>query len=447
MSAAETLHRFEQLRPLAVLTRLILDEVASDELDKVFESSRTRGYHRELLYSQLACAISEVVLGFCRSPNAAYNKLKESLGVSKTAFYEKLKRVEPEVCRASVQHSYKKCCKMLATIGFEPWEYVPGYHCKMIDGNHLEGCENRLKELRTTWAKALPGTAVVVLDAGRQMPQDVFLIPDGHAQERKVFDQILETVEPMDLIVADSHYCTIKFMQGIALANACFVIRQHGSLKGKLLGERRLVGKSDTGVVYEQPLQIAEGSVVRRITVELFEPTQDGDTTINILSNLPADVSALRIAEVYRLRHDIEHIFFLATTTLVCEVPGLNYPPAALFVFCVAMMAINCRQVLFAILSAAHGDDTAEKVSHYSVASEIAHSYDGILIAITEAEWQELTPTTLAGRMRYAIKVAKHFDIGRHRKAVRGPKIPPPKKKAYKNGTHVSVQKLINERK
>lgn len=447
MSVAAVLDRFVQSRPLAVLTRLILGEVASDELDEVFERSRTRGYQRDLLYSQLACAISEVVLGFCKSPNAAYNKLKESLTVSKTAFYEKLKRVEPEVCRASVQHSYKQCCKMLSTIGFEPWEYVAGYHCKMIDGNHLEGCENRLKELRTTWAKALPGTAVVVLDAGRQMPQDVFLIPDGHALERTVFGQILETIEPMDLIVADSHYCTIKFTLGIAAANACFVIRQHGSLKGQLLGERQFVGTTGTGKVYEQALQITEGFVVRRITIELFEPTQDGDTTIHVLCNLPKRISGQRIAEVYQLRHDIEHIFYLATTTLVCEVPGLNYPSAALFVFCVALMAINCRQVLFALLAASHGDDTVEKISHYSIASEIASSYDGLLIAITEEEWQRLTPTTLAERMSYALKVAQKFDISRHKKAVRGPKKPPPEKTARKNGTHVSVQKLLNQRK
>lgn len=446
MSADTTLDRFVQSRPLAVLTRLILGEIVSDDLDEVFENSRVRGYQRDLLYSQLTIAISEVVLGFCKSPNAAYNKLKDSLAVSKTAFYEKLKRVEPDVCRASVQHSYKKCCEMLSAIGYKPWEYIAGYKCKMIDGNHLEGCENRLKELRTTWATALPGTAVVVLDAGRQMPQDIFLIPDGHAQERIVFDQILKTIEPMDLMIADSHFCTIKLMLGVAAADACFIVRQHGSLKGKLCGERKFVSTTDTGKVYEQAIEISEGFVVRRITVELFEPTQDGDTTIHILCNLPKHVSAQRIAEVYRLRHDIEHIFFLAATTLVCEVPGLNYPPAALFVFCVAMMAINCRQVLFALLSDAHGDDEVEKVSHYSVASEIAQSYDGLLVAINEKEWQQLTPTTLHERMRYAIKVAKQFDISRHRKAVRGPKKPPPKKTAFKNGTHVSVQKVLNQR-
>lgn len=443
------LDRYVKTRPLAVMTRMILNEVITDELDAVFHAHRQQGYERKLLYSQLATVISEVVLGFCETPNQAYNKLKEELSVSKTAFYEKLKRVEPEVCRVSLQHSYQRCSKMMQHLGFKPWQIVAGYHCKIIDGNHLEGCENRLKELRTTWATALPGTAVVVLDAQLQMAQDIFLIPDGHAQERTIFDDILQTVQARDLIVGDSHYCTTKLMRGIASRNACFVIRQHGSLKGKLLGRRKFVKQVDTGKVYEQSLQIGGqlGLAVRRITIELNEPTEDGDTEIHVLSNLPKSAaSAQRIAEIYLLRRDVEHLFYLATTTLTCEVKGLNYPQAALFVFCVAMMAINCRQVLMACLVASHEEEILDEVSHYSVAREISRSYDGIMVSFTDAEWNEVVPKTLAGRMRLITTAASHFDRHRHRKSVRGPKKPPPKKSAYKNGSHLSVQKLLNAR-
>ena len=448
MSSQKLLGRYVETRPLAVLTRIILNEIVTTDLDQVFHQHRTQGYERELLYSQLATAIAEVVLGFCHSPNQAYNKLKDDLTVSKTAFYEMLKRVEPSVCRASVKYSYQRCKEMLNTVGFEPWEIVAGYHCKLIDGNHLEGCDNRLKELRKTWAKALPGTAVVVLDAQVQMAQDIFLINDGHALERTIFDDILETIEAQDLIVADSHYCTIKMMTGIAARQACFVFRQHGTLKGQLLGKRKKVGESDTGVVYEQQLQIESGgSTARRITVKLNEPTKDGDTEIHILSNLPGNVSAIRIAEVYLLRHDIEHVFYLATTTLTCEVKGLNYPKSALFVFCVAMMAINCRQVLFAIMAAAHGEEVIEETSHFSIASEIAHTYDGVLVAFTDAEWQQLLPKKLEARMNFAIGVAAKIKLTRHKKATRKKKKPPPKKSAYKNGSHLSVQKVLNQRK
>ena len=449
MSTKEMLDRFVMSRPLAVMTRIILDAVINDELDQVFHSNRRQGYQRELLYSQLAATISEVVLGFCATPNQAYDKLKEELNVSKTAFYEKLKRVESEVCRASVQYSYHRCREMMDHLGFRPWEIVPGYHCKMIDGNHLEGCDNRLKELRTTWAKALPGTAVVVLDAQLQMAEDIFLIPDGHALERTVFDNILETINVKDLVVGDSHYCTIKFMTQIDRRKACFVFRQHGALNGQLVGQQTFVKKVDTGKVYEQAIRITakDGLVVRRITVKLNEPTKDGDTEVHILSNLPGHVSAQRIAEIYLLRGDVEHLFYLATTTLTCEVKSLNYPQAALFVFCVAMMAINCRQVLMASLVAAHDEEIIEDISHYSIASEIAHTYDGVQVAFTDQEWNELLPKTLSARMRFMIRTAKHLDRRRHKKSVRGRKKPPPKKSPYKNGSHLSVQKLLDERK
>lgn len=448
MSSKGLLDRFALSRPLAVMTRVILDAVITEDLDDVFHAHRQQGYERDLLYSQLASTIAEVVLGFCTTPNQAYDKFKQELSVSKTAFYEKLKRVEPAVCRASVKHSYQRCRQMMEHLKFQPWEIVRGYHCKMIDGNHLEGCENRLEELRTAGAKGLPGTAVVVMDAQLQMAEDIFLIPDGHATERSIFGDILETVNAKDLIVGDSHYCTINFLTGIANRKGCFVVRQHGTLKGEQIDKQSFVAETPSGKVYEQSLGIGkDGFVARRITVKLNKPTQDGDTEIHILSNLPARVSTARIAEIYQLRGDIEHLFYLATTTLTCEVKSLNYPQSALFVFCVAMMAINCRQVMMAGLVAAHDEEILEDVSHFSVASEIAHTYDGVAVAFTEDEWRELLPNTLAARMRFLIQTAKNFDRRRHRKSKRGIKKQPPKKTRYKNGTHLSVQKILNERK
>ena len=36
-------------------------------------------------------------------------------------------------------------------------DWLPGYHVRLLDGNHLPGSEHRLKELRTIGAGALPG--------------------------------------------------------------------------------------------------------------------------------------------------------------------------------------------------------------------------------------------------------------------------------------------------
>ena len=392
MGLGEVLKKFVKSRPLAVMTRAILDEVISSDLDQVFHDNRRQGYEQELLYSQLAGAISQVVLGLCASPNQAYQQLQDELSVSKTAFYNKLQRVETPVIEASVRHSYARCQEMLSKLQMQPWEIVPGYHCKIIDGNHLQACENRLSELRTTWAHALPGTAVVVVDAQLMLVQDVFLIPDGHAAERSVAADILRTVDPDDLWIGDRHYCTVALMIGIAQRDAFFAIRQHGVLKGELLGKRKYHGRSGTGKVYEQALEIGgkSGLIVRRITVELDEPTEDGDTEVHVLSNLPIDVSAIQVADAYLVRREIEQIFYLATTTLTCEIKALNYPQAALFVFCLALMAMNCRQVLMGCIVSVHGEDAADTISHYSVALEISSAIDGLMIAIDAEAWLSL---------------------------------------------------------
>ena len=96
------LDRYVKTRPLAVMTRLILNEVMTDELDAVFHRHRQQGYERELLFSHLAQAISEVVLGFCETPNQAYNKLKEATSWRDLQFEAEEHQAELERLEASL---------------------------------------------------------------------------------------------------------------------------------------------------------------------------------------------------------------------------------------------------------------------------------------------------------------------------------------------------------
>jgi len=70
------------------------------------------------------------------------------------------------------------------------------------------------------------------------------------------------------------------------------VIRQHGKVKGVERGQLRKIGRSDTVEVFENQLDLAVASGetlrVRRIEVRLLKPTRDGDTTLVLLTNLPA---------------------------------------------------------------------------------------------------------------------------------------------------------------
>src|SRR5437660_895042 len=100
-------------------------------------------------------------------------------------------------------------------------------------------------------------------------------------------------------------------------------------------------------MVYEQRLAVRDPetdvvAVCRRITVELNQPTRDGDWELHVLSNVPAkDADALTLADLYRKRWTIETVFYEITTTLQCEIHALGYPKAALFAFCLALVAFN----------------------------------------------------------------------------------------------------------
>ena len=165
---------------------------------------------------------------------------------------------------------------------------------------------------------------------------------------------MLTSVRAKDLWIADRNFCTLKLLFGIANAKAAFVIRQHGSLVGQLLGKRRPRGRTSTGKVFEQRLQLLWGEekrVVRRITIVLDQPTSDGDTEIHVLTNLPQSVArSAQVAELYRKRWTIEGRFYEVTQTLDCEPNTLGYPQAALFAFCLALVASNAVALMKASL-------------------------------------------------------------------------------------------------
>lgn len=78
---------------------------------------------------------------------------------------------------------------------------------------------------------------------------------------------------------------------------------------------------------------------MRRITVHWNQPTRDGDTQRQVLTNLTArEASGAQVAELYQERGTIEIVFHELTMALRCEVETLGYPKAALFTFGVALM-------------------------------------------------------------------------------------------------------------
>lgn len=444
---------FIEERPIAVMARGVLENLLNPEkIDELFERTAEVQYTRELTFSALVDLMGQVVLGVQPSVHAAYQAQAEKIGVSDQAVYDKLNRVELGVSAELVRDSARQATPVIRALRATLPPFLKGYRTRLLDGNHLSATDRRIEELRTTWAAPLPGKILVVLEQELMLASEVFLCEDGHAQERSLLEEVLSSVGQDELWIADRNFCTIQFLTGIASRLSRFVIRQHGTLKGELIGARKARGKTATGRVYEQDMRIVDADgktlTLRRITVKLKEATRDGDTEIHLLTNLPVkDASAAKVAELYSKRWTIETMFQELTETLTCEMNTLGYPKAALFGFCLALMAYHAVSVIKAALRAVHGRETvAKEVSGYYLSLEISQAYDGMMVAIPARHWRVFRTLSSTELARVLKELASNIKLRRYQKHPRGPKKPPAKKSKYKNGGHVSTAKLLATR-
>jgi len=261
-------------------------------------------------------------------------------------------------------------------MGGEQPNILPGYRLKIWDGTCLAATEHRLKPIRSYAAKALPGKALVVLDPTLQLVIDVFPCEDPYTQERALLYRVIERVEANDVWVGDRNFCTANFLTSLASKNAYFVIRQHGSLSWEPRSELKAMGKRSPGELFEQKVEIRYGDKVlscRRVVLKLFKPTRNGDTLIAFLTNLPTgDAGPALVAQLYKDLWGIETLFFTVTENFNGEINTLAYPKAALFSYCMAIIAYNILATLRAALGSVHGVGKIEAgLSDFYLVNEI----------------------------------------------------------------------------
>jgi hypothetical protein len=322
---------------------------------------------------------------------------------------------------------------------------------KILDGNCIEASERRLNVLREVQAGALPGKSLVVYEPTAGLVSEVFPCEDGHAQERSMLGPVLETVQAHDLWIQDRNFCTCAFLCGIHTRGAGFITRQHAGLPFEVVTAWRAVGRIETGQVAEQRVQVGDAPgrahLFRRIRVTLNQATRDGDRVLYILTNLPlSKASAKRVARLYRKRWTLETAFQHLEAYFHSEINTLGYPKAALFGFCLALVAYNMLAVVMAALRSVHGEDTIDHdLSLYYVANEIAQTYHGMMIAIPEDAWRifsRMAPSEMVATLRV---LAQKVRLSAYRKSPRGPKKPRPKREGTTKVPHVSTAKLLRE--
>jgi hypothetical protein len=320
---------------------------------------------------------------------------------------------------------------------------------KYLDGNCLEASEHHLKVLRDTSAGPLPGKSLVVFEPQWGIVTDVFPCEDGHAQERSLLNAVADTIQPNDVWVADRNFCVLRFLFQIHRQRAFFIFRQHAKLNYKPLSELTFIGPSETGNVFEQTIQptSAEGEVMRlrRIEVRLKTATRDGAMVLSMITNLATEIADARvIAEIYRTRWGIETAFQKLEKHLHSEINTLGYPKAALFGFCLALVAFNLYAVVMAALRATYpNDDIDQNLSEYSLAEEVGTTMTGMVMAIPDVEWTVFSDASLIEVSERLLDLAQLVHLPTFLKTKRGIKKPRTPRTKLKGKPHVSTARLL----
>lgn len=447
---------FEQFineSPLSVMARATIEYALSAPLlDGLFERTAERGYTRELLFSTTVDLMSLVVCGRVPHLQSAFNRIRERVPVTLKSVYEKLQHIEPLVSAEMVHAVAGRCQGLITELGGACRPRLPGYRVKLLDGNHLAATQQRLKVIRGHRAGALPGQSLAVLDPARMLVTDVIPCEAAHTQERALIGQVLPLVEKGDLWIEDRNFCTVDFLLGVAQRRAYFIARRHGNLTVEPQTEFGPELETETGWVSERRVWVCRdgqrGLQARLVRVRLKQPTEDGDTEVEQLTNLPARVKAAKVAELYLSRWKIEGPFHELTVALNCEVNTLGYPKAALFGFCTAVVAYNVRAVLKAAMRAVHGEEKVQQeVSGYYMALEWGLVYAGMMIALPAGEWElfgQLSAAALAG---YLHDWAGQINMEKIKKA---PPRKPTKQKTKRikdDSPHLSPARLLDEAK
>ena len=444
--------QFIEASPITVMVRGIMERIfAPTALNELFETHAVKQYTRELLFSNVVSLMSYVVSGIYPSVSAAYKGLEQDLGVSRPALYGKLNGMELGVSQELVRYSASHLQSLIAELKVNQTQLLEGYEVKIADGNHLSGTEHRLKVLRNNLSKALPGKSIAVLDPQKMLVTDIFLNQDGHAQERVMLPSILETIQAQQVWIADRNFCTRQFLSGIAQKSSYFIIRQHKSLPFEEISPLEKIGASETGEVFEQQVQITDSNgltlQLRRVVIELHQPTRHGDRQVALLTHLPRSVAdAETITKLYLRRWNIEGMFQVITDTFNCELNTLGYPQAALFVFCVAIVAFNILSTVKAALKSVHGVGKIEAgLSDYYLVEEVQATYRGMAIALPTPLWLHVAQMSLTEFAQTLKQWATSVNLKRFCSSPRQKKKPKPKPTYDPKHPHRSTARLLQQ--
>lgn len=441
--------------PLTVLVRGVLEWTFPDQKLRELYGQMPRVWTRSLTIEALFWLVVQVVSGARSAMFAAYRAdqalERPTIGVSYQAMYDKLGRMALPFGTALVRESAARLQPLLEHARPRHYPGLKPYRVRIIDGTDLGGTEHRLAVLRKIKAAGLPGRLVVAYDWATGICCDAIASADAYTSERTLAQDIFAQSRPQDLFVMDRHYSTTAVMQTLAGRRGYFLVREHAeNLRCRPLEKARHRGRVTTGRVSEQLLEVEDtrsGATfsVRRLILQLDQPTEAGETEIRLLSNLPASLSSSRLVELYRERWTIERHFDFLKNCLRGEIESLGKPAAAVFMMFMSLVTGNALAVVREAIRVTHGETEQERLSGYYLADELARNYHAVDVLMNAAAWRKLSQLETAAFWDWTQKVVRSLRPAAFYKHPRGPKKPPPKRQSGKHRHHYSTYRLLRD--
>ena len=445
------LRAFARQAPFAIAGRAVFEHLfRAEALDSWFRDNAFRQYERELTFSSLVDLMAAVTFRRQSSVRKAYLADPTRWPVTLSAVYQKLQGVEPSVCAALVADTSVRLHDLIRESGLPPETLVPGRRVMGVDGSHAAATDHRLKVLRETSLAALPCQALVVRDYQTGLLGTIVPTEDAHVNERTLIPALGDMIQPNDVWRGDRNFCTAGLMAAVIDRRATFVFRRHAKTawtQTSEFGDATTLSSGNRVDECDVVVRTPEGRELkmRQVRIRFAHALENGDHELFLFTNLPKEeVSAVRVAELYRTRWRIEGAFPVVTETMHGEVKSLGYPKAALFAMALSLVAYNILVTLKRFAATAL-QVSPEDVSDNMIATEIQTVTTGMMIALPECHWKPWGSTNGKELARWLTELLKELNPTKYRKAKRGPKNP---RRLKKNGSsgHVATYRLLNRK-
>src|SRR5262249_27861564 len=119
---------------------------------------------------------------------------------------------------------------------------------------------------------------------------------------------------------------------------------------------------------------------------------------------------------------------------------------AALFAFCMSILAGNALAVLTGSLRAVHSDEMVAELSTHALVNDVAEVYPGMMMAAPPPEWSFVRGCSAAQVAELLTDLAAKVPLERMLRCRRGPKKPRKSRKSSgKTIHHVATEKLLEK--